>query len=76
MMFGLTDAQYNVVKAQAKKANTSIKDAIDKSTRWNDIAGPELRKAHDPVQTLVTYWQFMYICGMIEGRWGKSADYE
>lgn len=84
-MFGLSEAHYNVVKAQARKCNDELQKAIDegkpraseKAKRYNALAKGFIDKHHAPVAVLVPRLTFMWLIGHLNDRFGHDdGEYE
>lgn len=77
-MFGLNEAQYNAVKQAARRMAKEAKDAIKKEKKtYDQVAAKMIDKHWSEVNTLVTRWQFIWIAGYLEGRFGrKDGEYE
>lgn len=76
-MFGLSDSHYNIVKKQAKDCAERIKEQIQTGTKYDHCAAAIIMAHHSPVQVLVSYTQFVWLCGYLQGRYGNGRfDYE
>lgn len=76
-LFGLSEPHYNLVKQQARLCNEKIKDKIATGSKYDHCAAEIIIAHHTPVQVLVNYTQFCYMCGFLEGRFGGGRfDYE
>ncbi|QZE50464.1 hypothetical protein [Klebsiella phage vB_KpnS-VAC2] len=77
-MFGLNEAQYNIVKQTARRMAAEAKDAIKKEKKsYDQVAAKMIDKHWSSVNTLVTRGQFIWIAGYLEGRFGrKDGEYE
>ena len=76
-MFGLTEPQYNIVKAQAKKCSTEIKGKIDGGKKYDHVAAEIITTHYSPIATLVSRLQFVWLCGYLNGQFGSGrTDYE
>lgn len=76
-MFGLDEAQYNVVKRAARNLNEAI-SALPKADRKKEAVVIEvIDKHHKPVELLINRMRFVWVAGYIAGRVGnKTGDYE
>lgn len=75
-MFGLSEAHYNIVKSHCRKCSEEIQDAISNGSKYDHVAAATITRCHAPVSTLVTRGQFIWLSGYLNGRFGKSGDYE
>lgn len=76
-MFGLSDSHYNIVKKQARECAKKIKEQIQAGTKYDHCAADIIMAHHAPVQVLVSYTQFVWLCGYLTGRFGRrNFDYE
>lgn len=76
-MFRLSEEHYNIVKRQCKACSKSIADSITKEkAKYDQIAAARISNFHEPVNTLVSRGQFIWLCGYLEGRWGGNFDRE
>lgn len=76
-MFGLSESHYNIVKAKCRACSQEIKDAIAGGAKYDHVAAKVIDANHKPVETLVTRLQFIWLCGHLNGRFGKAdQDYE
>lgn len=77
-MFGLNEAQYNIVKKAARRCADEAKDLIKNGKKYDEIAAKTIDKHYDPIKVLVSRLQFIWLLGYLEGRFGSSrtTDYE
>lgn len=73
-MFGLTQPQFNAVRAQAKKLNEAVDKLTDKQRQDNDIMKAVICEYHSPISTIIEKMRFVWVCGYIAGRCGKRDD--
>lgn len=75
-MFGLNEAEYNIVKRAAKECMKEIKQEITNGNKYDHIAAGIIAKHYAPVSVLITKLRFIWLAGYIAGRWGKPGEYE
>lgn len=76
-MFGLQEAQFNIVKSSARRCAKEIKDVIQQSgAKYDDIAAGIIDQHHEPIKVLITRLRFVWLIGYMEGRFGSGFDYE
>lgn len=76
-MFGLTEAEYNIVKRHCRECSQEIKDAISKGAKYDHVAAAIIARKRKPVELLVTHTQFIWLCGYLNGRFGQAdSGYE
>lgn len=75
-MFGLNEAQYNIVKQAARKCAADLKGEIEKGGKYDQIAAGIITKHHSPVSVLVTRLRFIWLIGYLQGRFGQTGEYE
>lgn len=76
-MFGLSEAHYNIVKKSARECSKEIGDRIkQKDEKYDRIASGVIAKHYQPVSTLLTRTQFVWLCGYLNGRFGATGEYE
>lgn len=73
-MFGLTQPQFNAVRAQAKKLNEAVDKLTSKQKQDNDIMKAVICEFHSPVSTIIEKMKFVWICGYVKGRCGKRGN--
>lgn len=75
-MFGLNEAQYNVVKQAARRCAEDAKNEIKRGGKYDQIAAGIITKHHAPISTLITRIRFIWLVGFLEGRYGQQGEYE
>lgn len=76
-MFVLNEAEFNIVKRAAKDCVNEIADRIEqKDEKYDRIAAGVICKHYQPISTLLTKTQFIWLAGYLRGRWGKNFDRE
>lgn len=82
-MFGLNEAEYNVVKAAARKCLAEIKAECDrvgsgkKGLAFERVSGKTIDKHHKPLELIITRTKFVWLAGYLSGRYGNpEKDYE
>lgn len=75
-IFGLSEEHYNIVKQQARKCADDVRNEIKRGGKYDQIATGIITKHHTPVATIITRLRFIWLVGYIEGRYGKSGEYE
>ena len=76
-MFGLSEAEWNVVKRAAKELNKFV-SGMKKEDRKNDKTMIDVISTHHKkVELLIDRYKFVWTAGYIAGRVGnKEGDYE
>lgn len=75
-MFGLCEAQFNIVKRAAKNCADEVRNEIKRGSKYDQIAAGIITKHHSPVSVLITRLRFIWLVGYLEGRYGQSGEYE
>ena len=82
-MFGLSEAEYNVVKSAARKCLAEIQAECEKvpagkkGLAFDRVSGSTIDKHHKPLELLITRTKFVWIAGYLSGRYGnREKDYE
>ena len=75
-MFGLTQPQFNAVRAQAKKLNDAVDKLTNKQKQDNDIMKATICEHHSPVSVIIEKMKFVWVAGYLAGRVGKREDGE
>jgi hypothetical protein len=76
-MFGLNEAQYNIVKQAARKANDELKEVINGGKKYDHVAAEIITKHYNKsVNLLIGRTQFVWLMGYLNGRFGQSGEYE
>lgn len=75
-MFGLNEAEYNIVKRAAKECMKDLKVEVTSGNKYDHIAAGIITKHHAPISTLITRTKFVWLAGYTAGRWGKPGEYE
>ena len=75
-MFGLNEAEYNIVKRAAKECMKDLKVEVTSGNKYDHIAAGIITKHHAPVSVLITRLRFIWLVGYLEGRYGQSGEYE
>ena len=73
-MFGLTQPQFNAVRAQAKKLNEAVDKLNPKQKQDNDIMKAVICEHHSPVSVIIEKMRFVWVAGYLAGRVGKRED--
>ncbi|QGF21220.1 hypothetical protein KMB89_gp21 [Citrobacter phage HCF1] len=75
-MFGLSEAQYNVVKQAARKCADEVREEIKRGGKYDQVATGIITKHHTPIATIITRLRFIWLVGYLEGRYGQQGEYE
>lgn len=75
-MFGMNEAQYNIVKQAARRCSKEAKELIQGGKKYDEIAAKTIDKHYEAVKVLITRLQFVWLIGYLEGRMGKVGEYE
>lgn len=75
-MFGLTQPQFNAVRAQAKKLNEAVDKMTAKQKQDNEVMKYVICEFHSPVSTIIEKMRFVWVAGYLAGRVGKREDGE
>ena len=75
-MFGLNEAEYNIVKRAAKACADDVRKEIKSGSKYDQIAAGIITKHHAPVSVLITRLRFIWLVGYLEGRYGQAGEYE
>lgn len=75
-MFGLTQPQFNAVRAQAKKLNEAVDKLTPKQKQDNDIMKAVICEFYSPVSTIIEKMRFVWVAGYLAGRCGKTETGE
>lgn len=75
-MFGLTQPQFNAVRAQAKKLNEAVDKLNSKQKQDNDIMKAVICEHYSPVSVIIEKMRFVWVAGYLAGRVGKREDGE
>lgn len=75
-MFGMNEAQFNIVKQAARRCSNAVQDLIDGGKKYDDIAAKVIDEHYEPIKVLVTRLQFVWLIGYLKGRFGQSGEYE
>ena len=73
-MFGLTQQQFNAVRAQAKKLNEAVDKLTAKQKQDNDIMKSVICEFHSPISTIIENMRFVWVAGYLAGRVGKREN--
>lgn len=76
-MFGLNEAQYNIVKQAARKANEELKAVIKGGKKYDHVAAEIITRHHNnQIHLLLSRDKFVWLMGHLNGRFGKGGEYE
>lgn len=75
-MFGLTDAEYNVVKKAAKNCNAAGIEAVKNGAKYDQVMAEIISAHHKPIFPLISRIKFVWLCGYLAGRFGQTFDRE
>lgn len=79
-MFGLSEAEYNAVKAKARECGDAIKRAIELGSKYDQVAAKTIDAHYAKVELFtnkkLSRLQFVYIIGYLNGRFSTKGDYE
>ena len=76
-MFGLKEAEWNVVKRAARGLNDAIGAMAKEDRKKEQLVIKVIDEHHAPVALLIDRYKFIWTAGYLAGRVGnKNADYE
>ncbi|MCF0178620.1 MAG: hypothetical protein HUJ97_00035 [Bacteroidales bacterium] len=73
-MFGLTQPQFNAVRARAKKLNEAVDKLTAKQKQDNEIMKAIICEHHSPISTIIEKMKFVWVAGYLAGRVGKRDN--
>lgn len=75
-MFGLNEAQYNIVKRRAKSCDKEIRDIVRAGSKYDAVAASIIDRHHSEIAPLISRIKFVWLIGYINGRWVASGQHQ